>query len=225
MSPHQHRGLEDDRGFANGREEPVESDEDRAIERNERFKTSNWCEEMSSLSRVQATKEIQPMAAGEPEGQLRTAAKRAGTAKSRSVSHYKPQWAIAFVATVLMFPAHAASPPAASLDAQVMGPYGNAIRNLKRPDTGTGCCDESDCRPVEYHIVTTQNETYYEVFIRRYTEDGSGWPAGPDKWVRVPNAVIIPPDQRKGIPVPIACWAHWNSVNNGLLCFTPGDGS
>ena len=165
------------------------------------------------------------MAAGETEGQIRTSANRAGTAKSRSVSHYKRQWAIAFVAAVLMVPAHADPPPAGSLDAQVMGPHGNAIRNMKRPDTGTACCDESDCRPVEYHIVTTQNETYYEVFIRRYTEDGSGWPAGPNKWVRVPNAVIIPPDRRKGIPVPIACWAYWNSVNNGLLCFTPGDGS
>ena len=165
------------------------------------------------------------MTAGEAEVQIRTAAKRAGTARSRSASRNKPNWAIAFIAVVLMFSAHAAPPPAGALDAQVMAPYGNAIRNMKRPDTGKGCCDESDCRPAEYHIVTTQNETYYEVFIRRYTEDGSGWPAGPDKWVRVPNAVIIPPDQRKGIPVPIACWAHWNSVNNGLLCFTPGDGS
>ena len=165
------------------------------------------------------------MAAGEIEGQIRTAAKRAGAAKTRSVIRHKPLCAIALLTAVIMVSAHASPSPVGSLDAQVIGPYGDAIRNMKRPDTGTGCCDESDCRPVDYHIVTKQNETYYEVFIRRYTEDGSGWPGGPNKWVRVPDAVIIPPDQRKGIPVPIACWAHWNSVNNGLLCFTPGDGS
>jgi hypothetical protein len=31
MSPHQRGGLKDDRGFANGREEAVELDEDQAI--------------------------------------------------------------------------------------------------------------------------------------------------------------------------------------------------
>jgi hypothetical protein len=45
MSPHQRRRLKDDRGFANGREAPIESDEDRQSKRKERFKTSNWCKE------------------------------------------------------------------------------------------------------------------------------------------------------------------------------------
>jgi hypothetical protein len=174
---------------------------------------------------VQTAKDNEPVATGELQGQVQAAATRASEAERRSVFRYTPQWAMAFLAAAITVPTHADAPPAGSLDAQVMGPYGDAIRNMKRPDTGTECCDKSDCRPVEYHIVTKKNETYYEVFIRKYSEDGSGWPGGPNKWLRVPDAVIIPPPERNGLPVPTACWAHWNSVNNGLLCFTPGDGS
>jgi hypothetical protein len=112
------------------------------------------------------------------------------------------------------------------MDAQAMQGYGPAIRQLIVPGYEAGCCDISDCRPADYRIRTENGRTQYEVFIRRLTPDGSGWEGGTNKWEPVPDEAVIPPDQRKGIPFPVACWiVARTSYHNGYLCFSPGSGS
>lgn len=140
---------------------------------------------------------------------------------------YKPRFSIAFTAAaVLVAHAAAAPPPPNSIDAQIMQGYGSAIKQLVEPGSHKGCCDASDCRPADYRIKTDNGATRYEVFVRSKTPDGSGWDKGTDEWEPVPENAVIPPEERKGIPFPTACWIKERIfyAGSGFLCFTPGDG-
>jgi hypothetical protein len=127
--------------------------------------------------------------------------------------------------TVLAFaprPAAADAPDPMSADGQIMAPYGEIIRSLRQRN-GAPCCSESDCRPAQYRTNLAGN---YEVFIRKLTEDGSGWENGPDKWVEVPAERVTPPAKRPPVPFGIACWrAGHLFLSGGFTCFTPGTGT
>jgi hypothetical protein len=117
------------------------------------------------------------------------------------------------LSALLTGPAGAAPPPAGSQQAQDMAPYSAWIHGLRSPLSGTPCCDASDCRVVEYRI----KDGHYEAFIGRDT-----WVDAPDKWIVVPDDVILPPNKRG--PIAIACWAKWHWPSEGFFCFAPGPG-
>lgn len=132
---------------------------------------------------------------------------------------------VIFASAAMIATAHAEPPPVGSLDAQIMSPYGSSIRDMKQPGTTMGCCDASDCRPVDIRMHTDKDGTHYQVFVRKYDENTeSGFPGGTDRWETVPESVVIHPPERR-IPIPVACWASWHVANNGFLCLTPGSGT
>jgi hypothetical protein len=136
--------------------------------------------------------------------------------------------AVAFVlgaASVLSQMARGAPPPPTSDDYKILAPYAGALRELTYPGSMMGCCDTGDCRPANYRIANKGGETFYEVFIAKLDAKGSGWEDGTNKWERVPDNVIIAPDKRKDIPVPVACWIKQRRIDNGFICFTPGGAS
>lgn len=102
-------------------------------------------------------------------------------------------------------PAEAAPPAIGSEDHEILSPHGPWVRSLTIPGTGSSCCDESDCRPVD---------------ARR---GPSGWqvrwrpgqlPGAPTDWTDVPESAVLVRDNPTGIP--IACW-HGGAVR----CFVP----
>ena len=114
-------------------------------------------------------------------------------------------------------------PPDGSPAAQKLEPYAGEIQSLRQPGTGRPCCDLSDCRMVEPRIGPNGR---YEVLIAPYNpQTGDGFPRGPGRYLEVPPEVIIPPEQRQGLPFSVACWAKWSVRTNGFLCFIPGLGS
>lgn len=121
--------------------------------------------------------------------------------------------------------ARGAPPSATSDDYKILSPYAAAIREMTIPGSKAICCDLSDCRPADYRITTKANETFYEVFVRKTDAKGSGWEDGPNAWLRVPDNVVISPEKREGLPVPVACWIKQRQIDNGFLCFTPGSAS
>ena len=95
------------------------------------------------------------------------------------------------------------------------GPFRDWYRSLMRPDVGTSCCDESDCRPVEAWRMTRTGEDEdgrpifdYEVLI---TPASHG--ADEPEWVIVPREKILARDNPTGQPV--VCWTPLT----GVLCF------
>lgn len=128
-------------------------------------------------------------------------------------------------ASVVSQMARSAPPPTDSDDYKILSPYSNTITTMTIPDTQALCCSLSDCRPADYRIATKNSETYYEVFIRKLDSKGSGWEDGTNQWTRVPDNVVISPDKRENLPIPVACWIRQRQIDNGFLCFTPGSGS
>ncbi|HEY2620748.1 MAG TPA: hypothetical protein VGI78_25655 [Acetobacteraceae bacterium] len=125
--------------------------------------------------------------------------------------------------TVAASPSLANPPPPGSAAAQKLGPYENAIRGLTQPGSGRSCCDLSDCRMVDIRI---GDHGRYEALIPAYDpKTGDGFPGGPGRYLEVPPEVIVPPEQRKGLPFSVACWANWSRRTNGFLCLTPGPDS
>ena len=115
---------------------------------------------------------------------------------------------------ILSVPALAAAPPPGSPQSDVMAPYAEWVRGLKNPTTGQGCCSLSDCRVVGYRLTAEG----YEAFIDHQT-----FPGAPDKWLKVPDYVILHQENPTGFAV--ACWAAWNRESNGWFCFTPSSGA
>lgn len=114
-------------------------------------------------------------------------------------------------------------PPDGSPAAQKLEPYAGAIQSLIQPGTSRPCCDLSDCRMVAPRIGANGR---YEVLISPYNpQTGEGFPRGPGRYLEVPPEVILPPEQRQGLPFSVACWARWSVRTNGFLCFIPGLGS
>lgn len=104
-------------------------------------------------------------------------------------------------------PARAAAPGGTDPNSDAARWY----HSLLRPDTGTGCCDVSDCRPVN----ARQRLDHWEVFIDRRSYVG-----GPDDWVAVPDAKVLHGRENpEGLPV--ACWLR----SMGVLCFVPPAGT
>lgn len=77
------------------------------------------------------------------------------------------------------------------------------FRGLMRPDTGTSCCDESDCR------------------VTRSRAGANGWQAMNQlgEWVDVPEGKIIR-DRANQTGEAILCWLP----GTGVLCFMPPTG-
>lgn len=103
-------------------------------------------------------------------------------------------------------------PEAGTPQSDLLAPYGDWIRSLTNPTNGEGCCSLADCRAPLYR--TTADG--YEAFI-----DHSTYPRGPDKWLKVPDSVILHSPNDTGLA--IACWASWHKTDNGFYCFAlPG---
>jgi hypothetical protein len=150
------------------------------------------------------------------------------------VTRLKQGLLVAAAAALCMYSAiSSAAPPAPGSEAaKVMSEEGPLIRAMKRPGTDASCCDESDCRPAEARI---NAHGKYEVFVRRRDKDGFGWEGGLNRWLEVPDFVVIPPGERK-VQQTTACWTKelyqldLGGVKQGLdphrgfLCFNPGQG-
>jgi hypothetical protein len=93
----------------------------------------------------------------------------------------------------------AAPPPGAD---PALGPW---FCSLMRPDTGSPCCSEADCRMTEYRIEGNGLEVLID---ERY---GPGTEA---RWVPVPPQKIV---RNAGNPTgsAVACW----TPAMGILCF------
>jgi hypothetical protein len=135
---------------------------------------------------------------------------------------YKPTWAISIAAAAICAHAYATPPPATSDDYKILAPYAKALRELTYPGTLMGCCDQSECRPVEWQTKTDNNGTHYQAFIRKLGGDGSGFDDGTGAWEDVPDNVVIEPAKRQGLPIATACWLKTRQIDNHFLCFTPG---
>jgi len=108
---------------------------------------------------------------------------------------------------------HAAAPPPGSPQAEAMAPYGDWVRGLANPTSGIGCCSVSDCRMVNYRMAGAG----YEAFI-----DRDSFPGAPDKWLAVPDSVVLHTANPTGFAV--ACWAAWHT-DLGFFCFDPASGT
>lgn len=75
-------------------------------------------------------------------------------------------------------------------------------RSLVSPDTGIGCCSETDCRAVEAHWT----KSHYEVLIQEH-------------WWPVP-AVTVLHGTENPTGQAVVCW----SPQLGIMCFVPGPG-
>ncbi len=128
-------------------------------------------------------------------------------------------FAAAAVSLSMACQANANPPPADSSDALRMREYADQIRDMKQPGGEVSCCSVADCRPVDTWRVN--KDGHYEVFIRKLTADGHGWPNGPDAYVEVPDEKVI---HGSRVPEPVACWTR-HPENKGFYCFTPGSGT
>lgn len=105
---------------------------------------------------------------------------------------------------LLLTSAALAAPPAGSDPTSALASW---YRGLLRPDTGTSCCSEADCRPVVYR--TTGD--HYEAFIDRKTFGSEA----PDDWLTVPPEKILRTANPTGEA--IACY-----YMQKILCFVSG---
>lgn len=106
----------------------------------------------------------------------------------------------ALLAAAAAPPIALAAPPEGADPA--LGPW---FRSLMRPDTGTPCCSEADCRITEYRNVDGR----FEVLI-----DDRYIPGLEPRWVAVPpGKTVINAGNPTGSAV--ACW----TPRLGLLCF------
>lgn len=107
--------------------------------------------------------------------------------------------AAAFVAAVGSI-AFGAPPEGADLNSPIAQWY----RSLQRPDVIGGCCDVSDCRPVESR--TSDDGQAYEILIDH-------------RWLRVPEEKILH-NARNPTGQAVACYMP----GLGILCYIPGAG-
>ena len=80
------------------------------------------------------------------------------------------------------------------------------IRSLTDPEGGAPCCDESDCRLVDFRA----NGTGYEVLIA-------------ERWLKVPRWVLLPPRPNPSGRA-VACYVFDKTGLDGVrfFCFLPG---
>ena len=83
--------------------------------------------------------------------------------------------------------------------------FGPFFQGLMSPRTGGKCCGMADCRTVDYRKTVEG----FEVFI-----DRKRFSDGPDRWVAVPRASVLPP-RPNPTGKAIACW----TAMSGVLCF------
>lgn len=97
-----------------------------------------------------------------------------------------------------------AKPPAGADPA--LAPW---FQSLQIPGTGGSCCNDADCRTVQYRTVGN----HFEAFIDRKTFGESA----PDAWVGVPPEHVL---HRRDNPTGegVACW-----YNHTVLCFVEGN--
>jgi len=100
------------------------------------------------------------------------------------------------ISTSLLALLLAAPPPGAT------GQYNEYFKGLMRPDTGTSCCDESDCRFTPARSTPTGWEAL--------TQDGT--------WVQIPPTKIL---HGKKSPTGMAILCHLPHA--GVLCFVLPD--
>lgn len=85
------------------------------------------------------------------------------------------------------------------------------FRSLLVPGTSSTCCGVSDCREVSFRTFGAQ----YQAFIdKRTTDDRLGFFRGPDKWIPVPDNVIIR-KEKNPTGRAVACWTYYH----GYFCF------
>ena len=100
----------------------------------------------------------------------------------------------------------AAPPPGADPD---LAPW---FRSLHLPNTNQSCCDQADCRTVQYRIMNG----HFQAFIGG---EFARWQNPPFAWVDVPdNSVLHRHDNPTGEGV--ACWAGMR-----IICFVEGTGA
>lgn len=125
----------------------------------------------------------------------------------------------ALVLALAIGDARAASPPAGSDDAAIMGPYADWVTR-QTDDMGRNCCDISDGRPVEARI----DGDHWAVHIvpQQWSEANTTRP-GPsvnngmlDHWLTVPNDKIKHGANPTGHPI---LWLYQGRVQ----CFAPPD--
>jgi hypothetical protein len=112
---------------------------------------------------------------------------------------------LAFVSVAILAMASASAAPPPNADEE----YKEFYHGLRVPNGYSGCCDESDCRPVQ----SRATKEGWKVFVDKETFGETA----PDNWVLVPEKSIIvnPPKARRPVDA-IVCW-----VNFKVLCFTP----
>lgn len=115
------------------------------------------------------------------------------------------RWFGATVAFGLMVGAAVAAPPENPDPA--LGPF---YRGLTAPDTGMGCCDTSDCRPVQ----TRNNQGHEEAFI------GRQFPGATNEWVRIPDTKRLSPRENP-VGEPVVCW----TPGLGVICYVGAAGT
>lgn len=135
--------------------------------------------------------------------------------------------AILALALCAAAPAAMAKPPA-HFDPQ----YGSWFRSLLQPGTGISCCNEADCRFVEYHESSDPKFPYeakvlpaYPGGVAEYDKDGKvvngksddsfHFPtAQAEVWVKIPAETVLR-DMRNPTGFAVMCW----TPALGPLCF------
>ena len=112
---------------------------------------------------------------------------------------------LAMAAQLALFGTAAAAPPVNPDPALV--PF---FHSLIAPDTGYGCCSESDCRPVRTRVHEGREQVY--IGIETY-------PGAPNTWIDIPDSKRLSPRENP-VGEPVACW----DVRYGLMCFVQGAG-
>ncbi len=117
--------------------------------------------------------------------------------------------AMALLAQCTREPALAAPPAIGSEDHQILAPHAPWVRSLTIPGSGSSCCDESDCRPVD----ARRGPNGWQVRWRP-----GQIPGAPTDWTDVPESAVLVRDNPTGIP--IACW-----YGGAVRCFVPASAS
>jgi hypothetical protein len=100
-------------------------------------------------------------------------------------------------------------PPPGSEDAQLLGPYGQAIHDAQRPEGGR-CCDVPDGTAVDARIAGD----HWEVKFRN-----ARFPDAPKGWTPVPDGAVL---RSWSNPTGEAIvWWYFGSIR----CFAPASGS
>jgi hypothetical protein len=116
--------------------------------------------------------------------------------------------------------AHAEAPEVGSPQYEMLMPYSNWVRRQVIPHADShgniyGCCSLADCREVD--VRTDADGAHIQAFI-----DSKNFPGGPDKWLDVPDAVLLHDHAPDHPPFPVACWIASRAENSGFYCLSLG---